>query len=708
MEMISCNRRCFARKSNYVSWRIVVAMMVLVMTVPFFVPNAANAQTTTSRNDAIHEQYEPYVGQLLSFLAKIYNALGNDTYSQKEKNTIIQSSYQKVFLSDKVQIEDDLVIGRKALVVKNVQSYLQDIDIFYKTANFKFKILEIKAVTNLSNQSFLRVAVNQQFNGINVKGKAINYERVRFMEIAINDQTDDLKISSIYTTLVNEEQSLKKWWESLSFEWKVIFQRAVKSVAQPDNDRLKEMISLETLDISYNKYINEIEPLAMVSNLREIDISNTNVADLSPLRNNKRLESLNISNTKINNVGALKFTPNLKYLFLENTNVKNLKPLFGLRRLEKVICTGTGITEDQAKALADATANKCEVVNEVNASLQWWHQLPLVWREKFMLDFSFQDQSPDDSKLGKIESLEKLTLHQNKNILSLKPIAKLQNLKELDCSGTGIQNLQGIENLSELRFLNFSDTEVKDLSQIIRLKNLKQIQFDNTNIPEVELAILKKERPDIKIMNRFTALVSWWIRVPEAWQNTFLASINYQGQKPIPPEVLYDIVNIKTLDISNREDIESLEPLFMLTNLRSLDISNTMMIDNLDPIDSLYYLERLICSGNPIHDLMPLAGLTRLKVLDVKNTPVASIDPLNNLKQLEELDISATKVNNLKGLRALINMKKLKCYNTNISSINPLITLTKLKSLLCYNTKLSKKKVDEFKKIRSDCHVIFY
>ncbi len=687
--------------------RAVKLALLLIITINLTAIDNVQAQQP-QKNNALHDQYEPYVGQLLSFLAKIYNSLGNDAVGQKDKNTIIQSSYKKVFLSDKVQIEDDLIIGRKALVVKNVQSYLQDIDIFYKTANFNFKILEIKAVTNLSNQSFLRVAVNQIFNGINVKGKAINYERVRFMEIAINEQTDDLKISSIYTTLVNEEQSLKKWWESLSFEWKVIFQRAVKSEAQPDNDRLKEMISLEKLDISYNKYINEIEPLAMVSNLREIDISNTSVADLSPLRNNKRLESLNISNTKINNVGALKFTPNLKYLFLENTNVKTLKPLFGLKRLEKVICTGTSITEIQAKALASATANRCKVVNEVNSSLQWWHQLPLVWREKFMLDFSFQDQSPDDSKLGKIEGLRKLSLQQNKNILTLKPVKNLRNLKELDCSGTGIKNLQGIEDLTNLEVLNFSDTEVKDLSQIIRLKNLKQIQFDNTTIPELELEILKKERPDIKVMNRYTTLVSWWIRVPKAWQQTLIASVNYQGKNPIPPEILYDIVNIKSIDISNRDDIENLEPLYMLSNLRSLDISNTMMIDNLDPIDSLFQLERIICAGNPISDLTALSALTKLKVLDVKNTPITSIDPLNNLKRLEELDISATKVNNLKGLRALINMKKLKCYNTNISSINPLITLTKLKSLLCYNTKLSKKKVDEFKKIRSDCHVIFY
>ena len=654
------------------------------------------------------DRYAPHIGQLVSFLGKIYNTLGSDMATVKEKNTVLESSYLKVFKNDKVQIEDDLMDGRKALVIKDVRSYLQDIDIFYRSARFNLNVLEFSTITNVHNQSFFKVVVNQNLQGIDAKGQIVNRDRVRFIEVELNEETEELKISSIYSRLVNKHQSLENWWRSLSFEWKVIFQRAINTELKPNNEQLREIISLEKLDVSYNKYITGIEPLAMVSNLREIDLSNTDIADITVLRNHQNLEVLNISKTNVKQVNALQFAENLRYLFMDYTPVNDLSPLYELTNLEKVLCEGTDITKAQATELASRNPNNCEVIVESDASKRWWNTIPMVWREKFMLELSFTGSNMGSNELGKIQSLTRLSLQRNNNIKSLKPLSFLTELEYLNCEGTGITSLDGITGLTKLVEIDISDTEVSDITPLLLLKNLQKVRFNNLKITPEDIAAFQKERPDVKLMNRYTTLVGWWIRIPEIWQQVFVDHIDYKGPLPVPPEVLYDIVRLEKIDISGRQDLTNLAPLYMLSELKELNLDGNMAITSLDPIDSLYNLEKLICSNNPISDLTPLSQLRNLKYLDIKNTPVTSIDPLENLKKLEELDISATKITNLRGLRALQSLKKLKCYNTNINSINPLITLVKLQSLLCYNTKLTKKKVDDFKKIKPQCHVIFY
>ena len=696
--------RSFLRPDKNSGARVFIYSIALSL---LLLPKGVSAQNGHD-NESLGKKFEPHIGQLVSFLGKVYNTLGSSTATTKEKNTVLESSYLKVFKDAKVQIEDDLVDGRNAVVIKDVRSYLQDIDIFYRSAQFQLNVLETKIVTNIHNRSFFKVVVNQNLRGINSKGQMVNMDRVRFIEVELDEATEELKISSIYSKLVNKHQSLENWWANLSFEWKVIFQRAIESELKPNNEQLKKIISLERLDVSYNKFITGIEPLAMVSNLREIDLSNTDISDITPLRNHKKLEVLNISKTKVKEINPLQFTENLRYLFIEYTPVKNLSPLNKLSKLEKVLCEGTDITSQQATELAAVNPNNCQVIIESNSSMRWWNTIPMIWREKFILDMSFKGATVGSNDLGRIESLTKLSLGGNKNIKGLKPLRFLKELEYLDCAGSGITSLEGVTELVKLVEIDISDTEVTDIRPLLLLKNLKKIRCNNIKITPEEIEFFRKERPDVKLMNRYTMLVSWWIRIPDTWKQVLIEHVRYEGPLPIPPEVLYDIVKIERIDISERQDLNTLSPLYMLGELKELNIAGTMSISSLDPIDSLYNLERLVCSDNPISDLTPLAKLYNLKYLDIKNTPVVSIDPLENLQKLEELDISATKISNLKGLRALQNMKKLKCYNTNISSINPLITLVKLQSLLCYNTRLTKKKVDDFKKIKPQCHVIFY
>ena len=84
------------------------------------------------------ENYREQIRRLMGFLEFSLNTLGSSETSTREKEIIINESYLKAFLNDKVQIEDDLDENREILTYKDVQAYLKDVDFFFKEATFQF------------------------------------------------------------------------------------------------------------------------------------------------------------------------------------------------------------------------------------------------------------------------------------------------------------------------------------------------------------------------------------------------------------------------------------------------------------------------------------------------------------------------------------------------------------------------------------------
>jgi hypothetical protein len=85
--------------------------------------------------------------QLVSFYYFSLNVLGDPGAAVSEKETIIQQSYQKIFKSPEVQIEDDLDTARQVVLYKDVQAYLKDVEFFFKAIRFDYEIDSITAET---------------------------------------------------------------------------------------------------------------------------------------------------------------------------------------------------------------------------------------------------------------------------------------------------------------------------------------------------------------------------------------------------------------------------------------------------------------------------------------------------------------------------------------------------------------------------------
>ena len=169
------------------------------------------------------ESYKKQVSSLVEYLQETMNFLGDPASLPIEKNTVVNESYLKIFLNDKVQVEDDLDEGREVSLYKNAQAYLKDVEFFFKNVDFKFIISDINLFVSDDNQHFFRVTFNRILSGVTVANDTVNSKKVRFMEVNLDISHNDLKIASIYTTKLNEKEEIKAWWEALSPEWRSYF-----------------------------------------------------------------------------------------------------------------------------------------------------------------------------------------------------------------------------------------------------------------------------------------------------------------------------------------------------------------------------------------------------------------------------------------------------------------------------------------------------
>jgi Leucine-rich repeat (LRR) protein len=100
---------------------------------------------------------------------------------------------------------------------------------------------------------------------------------------------------------------------------------------------LAGMVHLEVLDVSYT-FVSSIAPLAPLRALRHLDLNHTQVADLSPLKGHAALETLLCCKAPAVSVVPLANLPALRKLDLTQTLVKSLEPLTSLPALQTLHC----------------------------------------------------------------------------------------------------------------------------------------------------------------------------------------------------------------------------------------------------------------------------------------------------------------------------------------------------------------------------------
>ncbi len=697
------------------------------------------------------EEYQEQAKQLVAFIEFAFNTLGSESVSARDKDVIISESYLKAFRDNKVQIEDDLIENRSVVTNKSVQAYLKDIDFFYKNVNFEYSIQDVSHYARDDGQLFFNVTVNRKLEGVTIDDKNISSNKKRYIEINLDQEARDLKIASIYTTKISEREELTNWWKEVPYEWQDVLRKEISVFSSSfDYRMLREIVNLESLDISGNQYISDLSPLNKLEKLKTLNISNTKVRNLLPIRNLTKLQTLYCSHTNITSLEPIKYLIEIKELECNNTSIIDLQPIANFTQLEKLDCSSTPLTN-------------LEPVKNLTGLKDFKISRTLV-------------QSLDP--LSKTKNLVYLDISVT-NVKNIDSLSSLTNLLQLNMEKTPVEDLSPLSGLESLKMLIFNNTNVSNLKPLEGITSLERIYCDNTPISQAEATRFMSVNPRCLVIYESEQLRRWWDNLPETWQQVFRKYVDITDTISI--ETIAEISNLAKLDLSGNQEIVSLEPLRNLIWLQSLDISNTR-IANIEPVKfarnlkelnisntqvnsltaladmddlealncdnsavapqevdqfiienpdclviyksstlilwwnnlspawrdlfkglgkiegiptrkqlhEIIFLKTLIVPDNtPLEDLEPLSQFIRLRELQFTNTQVADLSPISNLTELESLTCSKNPINNLAPLQGLGNLKYLNFENTRVEDLKPIRDLTDLVELNCAGTQVT-------------------
>ena len=583
----------------------------------------AQAQSKLSKDEVA--KYESEINNMISYLEETMNFLGDSTTSALEKEIVFTESWSKIFIDDKVQIEDDLDVNRNTPINKDVQAYLKDIDFFFKWANFKLDLQSIANNTRDNGTIYFKVTLTRHLTAKTINDEKVDNVRNRFVEINLDRQNNSIKIASIYTTKINEKEALRNWWNGLSQNWKtrlgsdIILEDSTSLAELNTSDltkftefdaKLKLVTQKQRVDLSGIREIISLEPLSEMSELTWLDVSGTSVEDLAPVRNLNKLKVLRANSTLIEDLSALKYNITLEELEVANTTINDLGVLSTLRNLQKLNVNNTQVSRI-------SNLKSCPNLIAVNLG------------------------STRIANIGILQELEQLKSVDisNTSVRDLGPLRNLKDLQSLNISGSAVSNLQALSEMENLRELYCSNTSISDLTPLNGNRHLNKIYCDHSGIHDAEASAFTKNNRFALVIYDTEALKTWWRDLPIYWKAVFSKQIKVDSEPTT--EQLHQIINMQELDLSGNTYMQNLMPVSRLTNLRSLNIANTE-IGYLQPIQGLANLESLNISHTYINNLGPLQEMGNLKYLNIMNTPVNDLSALINDDNIEVIMADST------------------------------------------------------------------
>lgn len=384
---------------------------------------------------------------------------------------------------------------------------------------------------------------------------------------------------------------------------------------------LKVFRSQSSLSIAHNHMIRNLEPLAEMSELTDLDISYTLIDDLTPIRNLNKLRTLSLEACPVTCIDPLRYLTELNELNAAHSQIARLDVLSNLKGLAELNLDGVPFSELSPLA-----------------GLSNLRYLSL----KYVQPASF-------SGLTNLPALTDLNLSSS-SVSDLQFAAQLTSLQSLNIDSTKVRDLTPLSALSALSVLQANATGITNLTPLLDLPVLRTIYCDRSGVTREEAARFMEKKPGCLVVYNSAHLVSWWNDLDAAWKQIFLKS--YQMSEPVSKEQLHQLINQQSLSLAYHTDINNIEPLSMLHRLEDLDLQHTDITD-LSPVEGLNNLKNLRINNTQINSLIPLSALRNLKTLQADHTLIADLMPLSNNSNLTVVLCDASEV----GQEAAMNLK---------------------------------------------------
>lgn len=264
--------------------------------------------------------------------------------------------------------------------------------------------------------------------------------------------------------------------------------------------------------------IFSLKGLEYATNLKNLNLSNNFIEDVSPLSNLMNLEDLNLSNNKIKDTNALATLTKLKQVslrknlmtnidFLDNLHVENLDISMNsvlkdyipnnlnLKNVRVLNISGVGV--DNINFLKEATKLETLIAEENSikdiSAIKDLKNVRVVYFSK--------NNITDISPLSDLENITELLLSKN-NIEDISVLQGKKYLYRLMLDGNErLRDISVLSTVENLASLDISKTQVSDITALNDLKYLYYFAEKNTNISKESLKNLKTNNERVKQEN---------------------------------------------------------------------------------------------------------------------------------------------------------------------------------------------------------------
>lgn len=345
------------------------------------------------------------------------------------------------------------------------------------------------------------------------------------------------------------------------------------------------------------------------------------------------LRELEISHTEISDLSTLVMLPSLENLKISATKIVDWSVLASLKKLQRLEISFCG---DACVSVPD---------------------LPELVELKVL-------NTRGDISLGDLPKLEKAEFQV---LGDLAEVSKQPELAELKFEKIGNQSLEALAELVNLRQLNarlHGEIDLQPLASQTGLKNLRLVAPDVTNIEAISVlsSLETLELFDLSVTDASALKGLTKLRSLSLHFKTQLADCSF----------LSEMKNLSRLGFSPTADAD-LHPLTELPNLQKIGLFQISPKTKLSPLTECKELQQLSIAIGEKNDgplAGPLPSPPRLKTLSLSGRAVDSLAGLELCRDLQYLHCNRTSVDSLEPLRGLPKLAQIHVPGSNVSDLS--------------------------------------
>ena len=229
-----------------------------------------------------------------------------------------------------------------------------------------------------------------------------------FINLSSKFRFFEVQVESLIDLIADDSWQKESWFQEI--EWPTnLFDSSFVSLSEQCGMSPLELLRARKLSVSASRVEMSIDPIALLPNLEELDLTEVSMFDFRPLRSCTTLRSLIISRTRLADVKFLTEMVSLESLDVSETKVSDLSPVALLPNLRKLAIRETKVS--------------------------------------------------DLSPVAELTNLEELDLSRT-NVSDLSPVALLPNLKKLAICETKVSDLSPVFELTNLIGLDVRGCEI--------------------------------------------------------------------------------------------------------------------------------------------------------------------------------------------------------------------------------------------------------